>query len=577
MAEVWLARRAVMPGGLKPCALKIIHGRIAAKPRNRRMFLQEARLALKLRHANVVSVFDVGEAQGRLFMALEWVDGVDLRCFVRQVCAGLGPLDVPVVCHIVFELLQGLRHAHGLCVGGQPLGVIHRDVAPHNVLVSAAGEVKLADFGIARVAGELSSGMHVKGRARYMAPEQLQGEATQASDLFALGALLHELLAGRRFREELRHRSDWHRVIANAPIPPLERPGVPPALEALRMGLLHADPRRRIASAEDALHQLLRCPPWSPAADRLRAMYARCVGAPRRTGLTYSESRPVALQPSWPKRVVAVDPKPAAEHAVVPPFVPPPVIATASRRTASAQPGGSSSSSPTPVLFRKHDEAAVAAASVDLWALASPSCSASPRPLPSPSPSWTPSASASRATMPGRAGSARMGLGRWIHGELAPPSRGGLARSARGGIRRRCSLPLRRPRSSRYLRAMGWVGRGLWVLAAVLAVVAVGLALAPVGAGPSACIREPFVPVERQAWVRLRGDDRPLAQVRIDMQVLGVGSNAQCWVSPGIHELAWRPSPEDPWRSFGPQTLISAKEHLLRVGGDGLAISAYDP
>lgn len=115
------------------------------------------------------------------------------------------------------------------------------------------------------------------------------------------------------------------------------------------------------------------------------------------------------------------------------------------------------------------------------------------------------------------------------------------------------------------------------MIAGVLAVVAAGLALAPGPRDLPACIREPLVPADRRARVRVRGDDRPAAQVRIDMQTVGVGSETQCWVSSGIHDLAWRSSPQEPWRPFGPQSLVSAKEHLLRVGEDGLAISAYDP
>ena len=114
-------------------------------------------------------------------------------------------------------------------------------------------------------------------------------------------------------------------------------------------------------------------------------------------------------------------------------------------------------------------------------------------------------------------------------------------------------------------------------LAAVLAVVAATLALAPGRSDLPPCIQEPSIPAAHQAAIRLRGDGRPRAQVRIDMQVLGVASRAECWVSPGIHDLAWRPSPAEPWRLFGPHALVSAKEHLLRVGEDGLAISAYDP
>jgi serine/threonine protein kinase len=487
MAEVWMARRAVIPGGLKACALKIIHGRYTAQPRYRRMFMQEARLALKLRHANVVSVFDVGETGGRLYMALEWIDGVHLRDFAQYVRARLGGLGVPVVCHVVGELLQGLRHAHGLRVGGEPLGVIHRDVAPHNVLVSSAGEIKLADFGIARVLGESSSGEHVKGRARYMAPEQLLGDPTQASDLFAVGGILHELLDGRRFREGFERTGDWHRVVAEAPLPPLHRTNVPPALEALRVGLLQPDPAHRIASADEALAYLLRCPPWPAGATALRELYARCVGPTRRTGVTYSEPSQ-AYGSSAPILVAA----PASR----PPF------------TATLE----------------------------------------PRDRP---PSWTPTPSPSRGTEPGPA----VGCG--------------------AVMLRRHSAP--RPCQPSVRPALRWLGRGLWSLAGLLAMIAVGLVLSPGRARPSACIHEAPFPAAQRALLRLRGDGQPHAQVRIDMQTVSVASRGECWLSPGVHELAWRPSAAEPWQPVGSRTLVSAKEHLVRVGEDGLAITAYDP
>ncbi len=283
-AEVWLARRCVMPGAPKPCALKIIHGRLAGRDRYRRMFTREARLALKLSHANLVSVFDAGEVEGRLFMALEWVDGVHLREFVQRTADRGEALEIPAVCRIVGELLQGLRYAHGLTIGGRPMGVVHRDVAPHNVLLSSAGEVKLADFGVARVVDDASSGVNIKGHTRYMAPEQFAGHPSQASDLFAVGAILHELLEGRRFREGLECNLDWHSTVARAPLLPLQRAGVPPALEALRAGLLEPNPEHRIATADEALEQLRSCQRCE--AGVLRELYARFVGRRPRTGLT---------------------------------------------------------------------------------------------------------------------------------------------------------------------------------------------------------------------------------------------------------------------------------------------------
>jgi serine/threonine protein kinase len=563
MAEVWMARRAPIPGGVQPCALKIIHGRFCKQDRYQRMFLQEARLALKLRHANVVSVLDAGEADGRLYMALEWVDGVHLRDFGQRVRARMGPLPVPLVCHVVGELLQGLRHAHGLRVGDRPLGVVHRDVAPHNVLVSSAGEVKLADFGIARVVGELSSGEHVKGRARYMAPEQLHGEPTQASDLFAVGGILHELLDGRRFREGLERHKEWHRVVAEAPLPPLHRADVPAALEALRVGLLQPDPERRIASADEALGWMLRCPPWPAGATTLRQLYARCVGAARRTGLT----DPDAVRPRDATRPSSAERRAAATSA-------PPVAAD---RWAAATPSRVSAdrwvATPAPPVAADRWTAAMPAplAAADRWAAATPWAAAPTSALPASTDRWT--------------RGSRLGLTATLQARDRPasltptPTRStDAARPARGCealvIRRRSAPRAFRPPVRPDLR---WLGRGLWLVAACLAVVAAALALAPGRPRLQACIHEaPVAPAER-ARLRLRGDGQPLAQVRIDMQTLEVGSRSECWLSPGLHELAWRPSAAEPWRPVGSHTLISAKEHLVRVGEDGLAITAYDP
>lgn len=555
-----MARRSVIPGGLQACALKIIHGRFSTDHRYQRMFLQEARLALKLRHANVVSVLDAGEADGRLYMALEWVDGVHLRGFAQLARARLGALPVPLVCHVVGELLQGLRHAHGLRVGDQPLGVVHRDVAPHNVLVSSAGEVKLTDFGIARVVGEASSGEHVKGRARYMAPEQLQGEPTQASDLFAVGGILHELLDGHRFREGLERREDWHGVVAEAPLPPLSRPDVPPALEALRVGLLQPDPARRIASADEALEWLLRCPPWPAGALTLRQLYARCVGTARRTGLTDPELRRRSVaarapagatdvplrseRPQWQSlapwaatpaaRWATASPTPAARWAALPASIPASLPVTPWAATRSS-------------IARRPSAPAPAAAAPGLASRIELTSTLQPRDRPT---SWTPT-----------------------------PSRSTPAGSPAGGCE---ALVIRRRSAPRGFRppvrtGLRWLSRGLWLLAACLAVVAAGLALAPGRARLDACIQEAPVTPAQRARLRLRGDGQPLAQVRIDMQILDVASRSECWLSPGVHELSWRPSAAEPWRPVGSHTLVSAKEHLVRVGEDGLAITAYDP
>ncbi|MEM6996841.1 MAG: protein kinase [Myxococcota bacterium] len=298
MAEVWLARRAGIGGSMKSCALKLPLQRVSADERFQKMFLSEARLALKLSHANIVSVFDAGETDDRLYMALEWIDGVDLRSFAQRIHDIPMRFSMPVVCHVIGELLHALRYAHTFAIGGQSLGIIHRDISPQNVLISSSGEVKLSDFGIARVIGEETSQMHVKGKLRYMAPEQFQGQPEQASDIYAVGTILHELLEGHRFRDGLESREDWMRALLTDEMPVLQRQNVPRELVALHDGLLQPDPANRIRTADEALMQLSQCDQWRNSTIELRKMYARYFNVNRRTGLTQGDGMLPALPDS---------------------------------------------------------------------------------------------------------------------------------------------------------------------------------------------------------------------------------------------------------------------------------------
>jgi serine/threonine protein kinase len=223
---------------------------------------QEARLLASVRHANVVSLLGVGqEESGSPFLVLELVSGPDLRVLSRGL---LGTIDGPgllpwrLAVHVACALLRGLG-----AVGRALPGLVHRDVTPHNVLVSTEGEVKLADFGIAltRDAGEgAPSGCRgsVRGKIGYMAPEQVRGEELDVrADLFAVGVVLYELLAGRRPAGHAKGMEEL-RALEDGQIQPLScfRPDLDPRLAAAVGRMLARDPARRPSLPDQALQAL---------------------------------------------------------------------------------------------------------------------------------------------------------------------------------------------------------------------------------------------------------------------------------------------------------------------------------
>ncbi|TPV95638.1 MAG: serine/threonine protein kinase [Myxococcales bacterium FL481] len=264
--RVWLGRRRGLGGATKTVAVKVLDP-AAEGDDARGRFLREARLSMLLSHANVVQVFDAGSDDGVLFLVMEWVDGVDLGRLAKWCHANEARLPLDVVGYVIAELLRGLGYAHQLVVEGEPQGLVHRDVTPHNVLLSAAGEVKLADFGIARRSVDATTGMQVRGKLRYMAPEQALGRKASASaDVYAVGAVLHELLDGRRFRAG-RNDAQMREDVAAGVIPKL-RVHVPHEVDELRRALLGLDPQSR-PSALGAREQVLR---WSDYADATAAL-----------------------------------------------------------------------------------------------------------------------------------------------------------------------------------------------------------------------------------------------------------------------------------------------------------------
>ncbi len=202
MAEIYLARATTELGGSRLTVVKQILPELSGNEKFAEMLTAEAKLAARLNHANVVQVLDLGRHQGVLYIAMEYVEGFDLNELLRRCARSRIPLPIDFALLIVMEALRGLGYAHRLSdENRQPVGIVHRDMSPSNVLISFEGEVKLCDFGIARANDmtDLLSDDVIKGKAGYMSPEQARGEVLDArADLFAAGIVLWELLAGRK-------------------------------------------------------------------------------------------------------------------------------------------------------------------------------------------------------------------------------------------------------------------------------------------------------------------------------------------------------------------------------------------
>jgi serine/threonine-protein kinase len=255
MAEAWVARLQGKFGFEKLVAVKTILPEFAADPRFQRMFLDEARIASRIEHTNVAQTLDLGEERGVLYLVMEWVDGEALRKIHQVVEQKEESLPRGILLRIVADVCGGLHAAHELRgVDGSPLNVVHRDVSPQNILVSARGEAKLIDFGVAkardRVAGDTNSGI-LKGKVLYMAPEQALGrEVDRRADLWAVGALLYHLLTGRPPYDGPNPLATLHLLTSGAPPPPLPADVPEPIARVVLRALSHSVDARPATAAQ---------------------------------------------------------------------------------------------------------------------------------------------------------------------------------------------------------------------------------------------------------------------------------------------------------------------------------------
>ena len=295
MAETFLALQSGPHGFEQRVCIKIVRENCKALSKFVEAFIAEATIAASLRHSNIVSVIDASQQYG--YMVLELVDGVDLRTLAQSVPTHR--LAPDLVSYLALELVKALEFAHRRRLHGKIDGVVHRDVKPSNVLVSYAGEVKLADFGVAkaiRSTGD-SDGL-IRGTPSYMSPEQAEGKPLDArSDLFSLGILLYEMLAGRRpfdGNDDL----DTVRRICQGELQPLAvaAPDVPAGLAAVVEKLLASSPERRFVSARELGSALDRFAPPPNTYRRLGAL-ARESRPPETLVLSDDENAPALSLP----------------------------------------------------------------------------------------------------------------------------------------------------------------------------------------------------------------------------------------------------------------------------------------
>jgi eukaryotic-like serine/threonine-protein kinase len=257
MARVWAARVEGSRGLHKIVAVKTMSLALAGSedPQFERMFLDEADLASRIRHRNVVEILERGEDDGVIFLAMEWIDG-DSLLHVMRPRGRPHPLAPSVAARIVADAASGLHAAHGLCdENGRHLGLVHRDVSPQNILIGRDGTVKVTDFGVAKALGrgvEATRVGELKGKPSYMSPEQVRGKPVdRRSDVFALGVVLFEAVTGARPFVGDNEIVIVQAIATGQVTPPTAlAPDCPAEVEAIILTALATDPDRRFQDAQ---------------------------------------------------------------------------------------------------------------------------------------------------------------------------------------------------------------------------------------------------------------------------------------------------------------------------------------
>ncbi len=258
MAEVFLARTVVAQGLNKTLVIKKIHTAYARSRQFVTMFVDEAKIALGLNHPNIIQVFDFGAVGDTYFLAMEYVEGMDLLRLLQEAAKARVRLPYGISAYIVQQLAKGLDYAHRKADEfGQPLGIVHRDISPQNILLSWDGSVKIVDFGIARARDVHEEQGVIKGKFAYMSPEQARGDAVDCrSDVFAAGIVLYELVCARPLFHGKGKEALEMVKSGNIPRPRDFAPELPESLERIMLRALAFHRADRFQTARDLQHEL---------------------------------------------------------------------------------------------------------------------------------------------------------------------------------------------------------------------------------------------------------------------------------------------------------------------------------
>lgn len=261
MAEVFRAKPFNTPTTDRFLALKRILPHLAEDDEFIKMFVDEAKLCVHLRHPNIVHIYELGRFQSSSYILMEYISGRDLLALQKRLRERRLIMSVAQACYVAMELAKGLDYAHRASDEyGRPLNIIHRDVSPQNVLISYTGAVKLIDFGVAKAAVQSTKTQVgvLKGKFGYMSPEQIRGESIdQRSDIFAVGTVLWELLTNRRLFTGDNEYEIFQKVRdADVELPSAKNPQVPPEVDRIVMKALSSDPNRRYTWAADLAREL---------------------------------------------------------------------------------------------------------------------------------------------------------------------------------------------------------------------------------------------------------------------------------------------------------------------------------